>query len=54
MTDAQAKEILQELPDKIIGIIMPMYIEFDYKEAINVAISALEERIGRTNLAERG
>lgn len=47
MTDEQAREVLRELPDKIIGVIMPMSIEFDYKEAINVAISALDERIDR-------
>lgn len=43
MTNKEAIEILKSLPDKIIGIIMPMYEEYDYKEALDLAIKALEE-----------
>ena len=42
MTNEQAIEILQNLPDAIIAIIEPFDIHYDYKEALRVAIQALK------------
>lgn len=43
MTNKDAIEILKELPDRIVSVLMPLDIDFDYKEALNLAIKALEE-----------
>lgn len=42
MTNKEAIEILKELPDRIVSVLMPLDIDFDYKEALNLAIKALE------------
>lgn len=44
MTNKEAIEILKELPDRIVSMIMPLDIQFDYKEAIDIAIKALDEK----------
>ncbi len=44
MTNKEAIEILKELPDRIAVMLMPLDIDFDYKEALNLAIKTLEER----------
>ena len=43
MTREEAIEILSELPDRIIAIQLPFDINYDYKEALIMAISALSE-----------
>jgi len=42
MTNKEAIEILKELPDRIVSVLMPLDINFDYKEALNLAIKALQ------------
>lgn len=42
MTNKEAIEILKELPDRIVSVLMPLDIDFDYKEALDLAIKALE------------
>lgn len=42
MTNKEAIEILEELPDRIVSVLMPLDIDFDYKEALNLAIKTLE------------
>lgn len=42
MTNKDAIEILKELPDRIVSVLMPLDIDFDYKEALDLAIKALE------------
>lgn len=41
MTNKEAIKILEELPDRIVSMLMPLDIDFDYKEALNLAIKAL-------------
>ena len=42
MTNKEAIKILEELPDRIVSVLMPLDIDFDYKEALDLAIKALE------------
>lgn len=42
MINKEAIEILKELPDRVVSILMPLDIDFDYKEAIDLAIKGLE------------
>ena len=44
MNNEQAIKILKELPDAIAVLIHPEDIDWDYKEALNLAIKALEEK----------
>ena len=44
MNNEQAIKILKELPDAIAVLIHPADIDWDYKEALNLAIKALEEK----------
>lgn len=43
MTNKEAIEILEELPDRIVSMLMPLDIDFDYKQALTLAIKALED-----------
>lgn len=63
MTNKEAIEILKELPDRIVSVLMPLDINFDYKEAIDLAIKALkqepetdilEQIIAEINTSNRG
>lgn len=42
MTSKEAIVILEELPDRIVSMLMPLDIDFDYKEALAIAIKALK------------
>lgn len=42
MTNKEAIAILEELPDRIVSMLMPLDIDFDYKEALNLAIKSLK------------
>ena len=43
MTKEEAIKILKALPESIISIVLPFDIEFDYKQALEMAIKALEQ-----------
>lgn len=43
MTNKEAVAILKELPDRIVSMLMPLDMDFDYKEALECAIRALEQ-----------
>lgn len=43
MDKKEAVEILKELPDRIVGVIMPSDKFYDYAGALNFAIKQLEE-----------
>ena len=45
MTNKEAIKILEELPDRIVSVLMPLDIDFDYKEALDLAIKALEQQL---------
>lgn len=47
MNVEQAIEILKELPDRIIGVIIPSDKPYDYKEALDLAIKELEQNKSR-------
>ena len=42
MTNKEAIKILEELPDRIVSMLMPLDIDFDYKQALALAIKALK------------
>lgn len=52
MTNKAAIAILKELPDRIVSVLMPLDIDFDYKEAIDLAIKALEQE-PKTDILEQ-
>lgn len=43
MTREEAIKILKELPNSILGVILPFDIDFDYTQALEMAINALEQ-----------
>lgn len=43
MTREEAIKILKELPNSILGVILPFDIDFDYTQALDMAIKALEQ-----------
>ena len=53
MTDKEAKEVLKELPDRILGVIIPSDKPYDYKLSIKLAIEAIENEIKIKKIVER-
>lgn len=46
MDDSKAIQILEELPDAILVLNHPEDIDWDFKEALNIAVQALKDRNG--------
>lgn len=44
MTREEAIKILKELPNSILGVILPFDIDFDYTQALDMAIKSLEQK----------
>ena len=44
MNNKDAIKILQELPDRILMMQHPLDLNWDYKEALNLAIKALADK----------